>query len=163
MATESIQTQIRANIKTTLSTLVKDSDFHVTPDEVIQVDHFLRRWLDESADRIYMIRETSPDIEITEESTFKRVAREMTVFILVCERFDVDGWSPFNPVGTPPGTIRDRMIRDVQKKLYVDTKRGGLAIDTLVEQVERDLEEPAGWVCAEIPVIVKYYHTYTDP
>jgi len=162
MPAESIPTQIRAEIQTTLETIVADADYHVRASKVIRVDHFLREWLDKSFDRVYMIRDTSPEIESVDESTFTRVRRDYTVFIMLCAQAPGD-FDPFNPSGPHPGTIRDRMIRDVEKKLYVDPKRGGLAIDTNIEEPERDFQGPAGWITAELPVVVWYYHTYGDP
>lgn len=161
MAAESTAQQIRANIVTTLEGISKTGTFHGPTPTVVQVDEFnSRKYLvpANASQRVFWVRDTSPEVEDEDKSTMGFVARDLTVFVMLLERRDEE-WDPYESTGTSPGTIRDRMIQDAITKLYVDKTRGALALDTEILEPERDFEEPPGWIVAELPVVVLYHHT----
>lgn len=162
MAAESTAQQIRANIVSTLAGISETGTYHGPTPVVVQVDEFSsRRYLGPAhttSSRVFWVRDTSPEAKNQTATTFGFVARDITVFVMLLERRDSE-WDPYQSTGVSPGTTRDRMIQDALTKLYVDKTRGALALHTQVLEPERDFSEPAGWVVAELPIVVTYHHT----
>ena len=161
MAAESTAQQIRANIVTALASITKTGNYHGPTPTVLQVPVFdSRRFLlpAHASQRVFWVRDTSPEVSNPGLSSFGKIARDMTVFVMLLERLDKE-WDPYQSTGVSPGTTRDRMIQDALMKLYEDNYRSTLALNTQVLDPERDFEEPRGWVVAELPVVVTYEHT----
>lgn len=161
MPAESTAQQIRADIVTTLEAISETGTFHGPTPTVVQVDEFnTRRYLvpAHASQRVFWVRDTSPEVKNQGTTTFGFIARDVTVFVMLLERRDTE-WDPYESSGVSPGTVRDRMIQDAITQLYVDKTRGSLALHTQILEAERDFEEPSGWVVAELPVIVTYHHT----
>jgi hypothetical protein len=161
MAAESTAQKIRANIVTTLEGISKTGTFHGPTPTVVQVDEFnSRRYLApaHAFQRVFWVRDTSPEVKNQGTTTMGFIARDVTIFVMLLERRDEE-WDPYESAGVSPGTVRDRMIQDAVTKLYIDKTRGALALHTEILEPARDFEEPSGWVVAELPVIVTYHHT----
>ncbi len=161
---ESIVEQILANVKTQLEAIVSDrgANWWYTPDAVARVDRWDTKYLDMAkGEVIYLVRNTGDERPADQDHWGSR-SRELDVFVLVAKRDDRADVNPYIAKAPLSGTIRNRMIRDVEKKLYTDITRGGVALSTDVREPNRD-QAAAGWVVAEIPVTVTFVHTKAAP
>jgi len=171
---ESIEEQIFANIATTLggikanttATLPSGSTavYWYTPGEVARVDQFTRALFDGTTRIVYAVRDTS-ELEVSvADREFGKDAKELTVFILAGYRDERADNDPFTARPPRRGTIRHRMLQDLETALAVDPTRGGLAIWTEPGSPTKDFEEGVnGWILAELPVAVLYTHSIGTP
>lgn len=163
MPSEELGEQVIEHVVDSLDEIAAGVDYHVTPVKVIRVTQFERNWLDESAGSvIYMVRDTVDEVMVPTAAAFGNDVRDYTVFVMLAHRDQAEE-NPFNASLTARGTIRNRMIRDVKKKLMVDQTRGGIAERTDIFEVARDFEEPQGWIIAEVPVVVRVHHAWANP
>lgn len=155
-ASESIVEQILANVKTQLAAIREGNDYHYTP-TVERVDDYTMANLDSSAGEvIYLVRDTGDERAASDPAEFGENAREFDIFVLAAYKDTRDGTNPYTASAPISGTIRNRMIRDITKKLLVDVSRGGLAILTSVFEPKRDADVE-GWIVAEIPAVVLFH------
>lgn len=163
---ESIVEQIVAAIKTDLEAIVGDSgtNYWYTPDIVVRVDEYRNAHLKEIYDTIYLIRETGYERTTDIAAAFGEVGAMLEVFVMALTKDprNADERDPFDAT-TLAGTYRNRMVRDVVKKLESDRTLGGLAFNVEYSGVGRDFEEPEGWIVAEIAFDVHYIHTLETP
>lgn len=161
---ESIIEQIQAKVKTELAAIVGDAgvNYWYTPDKVTRVDEWHRNHLVETYGIIYLVSDRG-DVNLNlRESALGKDARDLDVPILVAYQDKRDEKDPHRAT-TGSGTIRNRMLQDVTKKLNSDYKRGALAINTEIPRELRDFEEPAGWIVGELLATVTYDHEFASP
>ena len=162
-ATESIPEQILENVKTQLAAIREGDDYHYTPDAVVRVDHFVEGDLDTSTGTVvYLVRNTGDERQSANAAEFGKNARDFDVPVLVAYKDTRDGTNPHKASDPISGTIRNRMIRDVTKKLLADESRGGLAIETNVLEALREFDI-AGWIVGMVPSVVLYHYDRTAP
>ena len=162
-ASESIVEQILANVRTQLAAIRAGDDYHYTPATVVRVDNWHSKDLDPTiGDVIYLVRDTGDVRPTSNPAEFGDVSRELDVpLLLACKdtRSDINPHTAAEPVS---GTIRNRMIRDAIKKLYVDESRGSLAIETNVTDESRDFHAE-GWIVAVLIAVVIFHHDRSAP
>jgi hypothetical protein len=92
------------------------------------VDEYRNAHLKEVYDTIYLLRETG-DERISNFAAFGEVSATFDLFIMVLQKDErnADERDPFEAT-TLSGTIRNRMIRDVVKKLEGNYTLGGLPV-----------------------------------
>lgn len=163
---ESIAEQILAKIKTELEAITGDNGaaYWYTPGKVVRVDYFNSKTVfkDGYGNPIYLIRDTGDEDENSEYATMGGMASDLGVFVMVAYQDDRGERDPFTAT-TLSGTIRNRMLRDVQKKMETDHTRGSLAINTAQFSKRRDFVEPAGWILGELHFVVSYEYTRGTP
>ena len=166
MGTESIVEQIIAKVKTELEAITGDSGttYWYTPGKVIRVDYFdsKNHFRTGYGDYIYMIRDTVDEDENAASAAMSKMADAFDLYILLAARDTRGDKDPFTAT-TMAGTIRNRMIHDVRKKLETDHTRGNLALDTSSFHERRDFVEPAGWIVGEVQCAITYTHTRGSP
>jgi len=162
MPSESIAEQIAANIKTELEAIVAGTDYHYTPQIVARVEQWRLEDLDASRKHFYLLRDTGDESVFEGESEFGEVEKLLEFFILAARLDKRTTLSAFKESTPSKGTIRNRIVRDVEKKLREDMSRGGLAMTTEVTDVKREIFVD-GWVLVELAVIVQYSHAFDTP
>ena len=162
---ESIVEQIIAQVKTDLEAITGDNGttYWYTPGKVIRVDYFdsKNHFRTGYGDYIYMIRDTVDEDEAPRAAAMGGMADLFDLYILLAARDTRGNEDPFKAT-TAAGTIRNRMIHDVRKKLETDHTRGGLALDTRFHE-RRDFVEPDGWIVGEVQCVITYTHTRGSP
>ncbi len=162
---ESLVEQIVAAIKTDIEAIAGDNgtNYWYTPDIVVRVDEYRNSHLKEAWDIIYLLRETG-DERITPYAAFGEVSAIVEMFVMVMQKDtrNADERDPFDAT-TFSGTIRNRMIRDVVKKIEGNHTMGGLAYNVEYRGIARDFEEPEGWIIGEIAFDVTYTHNMETP
>jgi len=163
---ESIVEQILAKIKTELEAISGDSGttYWYTPGKVARVDYFDSKMVIKEGygNPLYLVRDTGDEDENPEFATMGGMASDMDIYIMCAYKDDRGNKDPFT-ADTLSGTIRNRMLRDIQKKMESDVTRGSLAIDTSRFSKRRDFAEPQGWILAEIQFVVTYTYTRGTP
>jgi hypothetical protein len=161
---ESIVEQILAGFKTDLEAIAEDggTTYWYTPDIVTRCDVFSRDLLVSQHDTIYLIRDTG-DERPTTTAEFGEDARDLDVWIQLHTQDKNRGETDPHRATTLTGTLRNRMIRDVTKKINSDHMRGGLAMQTNLTDVLRDLAAPEGWIGTELLFTVTYNHELESP
>jgi hypothetical protein len=168
MGTESKVEQIVAAIKTDLEAITGDSGvtYWYTPGKVIRVDYTESRVSFKSGygNPIYMVSDTGPDDPDGESAATGEIGRSFGVYVLCAYQDDRGERDPYEAT-TLSGTIRNRMLKDVVKKLELDRMLSGLAFVYDVEhgEAKRDFEEPTGWILGEAFFEVTYQHDIGDP
>jgi hypothetical protein len=166
MATESKVEQILAAIKTSLEGIAGDDGvtYWYTPGKVIRVDYTESRvqFKDGYGSPIYMVSDTGDEARTPEAAGFGETGREFAVFVL-CAYQDDRGDRDAYTADVLSGTIRNRMIKDVAKKIELDRLLGGLVYDAEYLDVKRDFVEPEGWILGEVYFAVTYIHDIGDP
>jgi hypothetical protein len=162
---ESLVEQAVAAIKADLEAIAGDNgtNYWYTPEAVVRVDEYRSAHLKERYDTIYLLRETGPERTIP-GAAFGEVDAIVEQYVLMARRDgrNADERDPFD-ASTLSGTIRNRMIRDVVKKLESDYTLGGLVFNVEYKSVERDFQEPEGWIVAEVAFDVTYSHSRETP
>jgi hypothetical protein len=162
---ESLVEQIVAAIKTDLEAIAGDygTTYWYTPDIVVRVDEYQNAHLKDVYDTIYLLRETGNE-RTAAIAAFGEVGAAFEVFVMVLLKDDrnADERDPFD-ASTLSGTLRNRMIRDVIKKLEGNRTLGGLAFDVEYSGVGRDFQEPEGWIVGEVAFEVSYIHALGTP
>ncbi len=162
---ESLVERIVAAVKTDIEAIAGDNgtNYWYTPDIVVRVDHYEREHLKEAYDIIYLLRETG-DERIANFAAFGEVSSIFEIFVMAMQKDtrNADERDPFD-ASTLSGTIRNRMLRDVIKKLEGNHTVGGLAYNLEYTGVGRDFEEPAGWIVGEVAFDVTYTHDMENP
>jgi hypothetical protein len=163
MPAEELGEQVIADVISSLRAIVAGTSYHYTPGAVIRVSQFDERWLEEAGKQVvYMVRDTVGEVQVPPAAAFGNDVRDYSVFVMVAYQHpDIE--VPLNASIAAKGTIRNRMVRDVKKKLMEDQTRGGVAERTDIFEVERDFEEPEAWIIAEIPVVVRVHHPWANP
>jgi hypothetical protein len=108
-----------------------------------------------------MVSDTGYDRPSKEAAEFGETGRDFEVFVLCAYQYEGER-DPYVAT-TLPGTIRNRMLKDVAKKIELDSTLGGLAYDTEYLDVKRDFKEPVGWILGEVAFGVTYQHDIGDP
>ena len=161
---ESKVEQIVASIKTDLEAITGDdgATYWYTPGKVIRVDYLESRvsFKDGYGSPIYMVGDTGSD-RPSATAAFGETGRALGIFVLAAAQHE-DDRDPYTAT-VVPGTIRNRLVKDVVKKIESNRMRGGLALDTEYLDVKRDFDEPEGWILAEIYFEVTYQHDIGDP
>lgn len=162
---ESLVERISAAIKTDLEGITGDSGttYWYTPGKVIRVDYTESRVVFKTGygNPVYMVSDTGDDGPGA-VAEFGETGRTLGVFVLCAYQDDRGERDPYE-ASTLAGTIRNRMIRDVVKKIELDSTLGGLAFDVVYRDVKRDFEEPIGWILGEVYFEVTYEHTIGAP
>jgi hypothetical protein len=162
---ESLVEQIVAAIKTDIEAISEDNgtNYWYTPDIVVRVDEYHSAHLKEAFDIIYLLRETG-DERVSNIAAFGEVGGIFELFVMVMQKDsrNADERDPFDAT-TFSGTIRNRMIRDVVKKLEGNHTLGGLAYNAEYRGIARDFQEPTGWIIGEIALDVTYTHDMETP
>jgi hypothetical protein len=163
---ESKVEQILAAIKTDLEAIAGDggTTYWYTPGKVIRVDYTESRvqFKDGYGNPIYMVSDTGDDSATPIAVAFGETGRSLGVFVLVAYQDNRSDWDAYT-ASTLSGTIRNRMIKDVVKKIELDRLLGGLVFDTEYLEVKRDFIEPDGWILGEVYFNVTYQHDIGDP
>jgi hypothetical protein len=163
---ESKVEQILAAIKTSLEGITGDSGttYWYTPGIVIRVDYTQSRvvFSEGYGNPIYMVSDTGDDVPSTIAAEFGETGRSFSVFVL-CAYQDDRGDRDAYTANTLAGTIRNRMVKDITKKLELDTTLGGLVYNLEYLEVKRDFVEPEGWILADAHFEVTYHHDIGDP
>ncbi len=163
---ESIAEQILAKIKTELEAITEDSGatYWYTPGKVVRVDYFDSKTVirEGYGNPVYLIRDTGDEDENSDFATMGGMASDLGVFVMVAYQDDRGNHDPFT-AETLSGTIRNRMLRDVQKKMETDHTRGDLAINASRFSKRRDFVEPAGWILGELHFVASYTYTRGTP
>ena len=161
---ESKVEQIIASFKTDLEAITGDdgATYWYTPGKVIRVDYLESRVSFNAGhgNPVYMVGDTGPD-RPSATAAFGETGRAIGVFVLTAIQHEGER-DPYTAT-IVPGTIRNRMIKDVVKKIEINRMRGGLSLDTEYQDVKRDFKEPKGWILAEIYFEVIYQHDIGDP
>ncbi len=95
-------------------------------------------------------------------AAFGETADALDVFIMLAAQDKRGDKDPFT-ADLLSGTIRNRMVKDVVKKLEGNYTRGGLSYNTVRGNVRRDFVEPRGWILAEIHFVITYQHDLGEP
>lgn len=112
----------------------------------------------------YIIRDTSELVRAPALREFGKDCAEITIFILLAFHDKRAETNPKAMSAPTRGTIRNRMVGDVTKKLNEDMSRGGLAINQDIGDPNKDFEEgPSGWILAELPVSITIVSPYDAP
>jgi hypothetical protein len=163
---ESIVEQILAAIKTSLEAITGDdgTTYWYTPGTVVRTDYFDSRQMFRTGfgDYLYFIRDTGDENETVDPTAFGERADDLDVFIMLAAQDTRGDRDPFTAT-LLSGTIRNRMVKDVVKKLEGDLTLGGVAFNIRAGLKRRDFVEPEGWILAEVHFIVTYYHTLGSP
>jgi hypothetical protein len=163
---ESKVEQITAAVKTSLDAIVGDSGvtYWYTPGIVIRVDYTESRvaFKDGYGNPVYMVSDTGPDDPANDSAGFSETGRSFGVFVLCAYQDDRGDRDPYT-AATLSGTIRNRMLKDVVKKIELDRMLGGLVYDAEHGEAKRDFEEPSGWILGEAFFEVTYQHDIGDP
>jgi hypothetical protein len=127
------------------------------------VDEYRNAHLKEVYDVIYLLRETG-DERVNNFAAFGEVGATFEIFVMVMQKDDrnADERDPFDATRLS-GTIRNRMIRDVVKKLEGNHTVGGLAYNAEYRGIGRDFQEPEGWIIGEVALEVTYTHDMETP
>jgi hypothetical protein len=159
---ESIVEQILAGFKTDLEAIEGDggATYWYTADKVTRCDVFHRDLLVPQYDTIYLIRDTGDERAATAQFGYE--GRELDVPIQVHTQ-DRRGETDPHRATTLAGTLRNRMIKDVVKKIESDPRRSDLAINTATGDALRDLAAPEGWIGAELLFTVNYDYKRGSP
>lgn len=163
---ESKVEQILAAIKTQLEAISEDdgTTYWYTPGKVIRVDYTESRvqFKEGYGNPIYMVSDTGDDGPHPIVAAFGETGRRLGVFVLTAyqdSRGDRDAYT----ATTLSGTIRNRMVKDVVKRIELNRTLGGLVFDTEYLDVKRDFVEPEGWILGEVYFDVTYQHDIGDP
>lgn len=160
---ESIVEQILAGFKTDLEAITEDggTTYWYTPDIVTRCDVFSRNLLVAQYDTIYLIRDTGDDRPASAQFGYE--GRELDVWIQLHTQDKHRGETDPHRASTLTGTVRNRMIQDVTKKIESDYRRGDLAVDASTEDTLRDLHSPDGWISAMMLFRVNYDYARESP
>ena len=157
---------IVAAIKTDLEAIVGDDGetYWYTPGKVNRVDYTESRVQFKTGygNPIYMVSDTGDDRPSAGAAAFGETGRAFDVFVLCAYQDDRGERDPYEAT-LASGTIRNRMIKDVVKKIITDRRLGGLVYDTVYLDVKRDFVEPEGWILGEVFFEVTYQHAIGDP
>ena len=165
---ESIVEQIQAAIKTSLEAIAGDSGvtYWYTPTKVVRTDSFDSREMfrDGYGDYQYYINDTGDEDDTTDPAGSGEAANRLDVYIMLAAKDTGDDRDPFTAT-LLSGTIRNRMIKDVVKKLESDSTLGlgGKVFNSKPERMRRDFVEPEGWILAWVHNVVTYYHALGSP
>jgi len=164
MPSESTEELIFQNIESELKEITAGTTYWYTP-KVVRADQFSREVLEgHSSKVIYVIRDTSESAIVPPERSFGKNAKLLTAFVLLAFKDERASDDPYSMKAPVKGTIRHRMIRDVEIKLNEDGTRGGNAEWTLMDTITKDFDEGVGpWVIAEVAANVQYQHSYDAP
>ncbi len=164
---ESKVEQILAAIKTSLEAITGDSGttYWYTPGKVNRVDYTESRvqFKTGHGNPIYMVSDTGNDGTSPVPAGFGETGRAFSVFVLCAYRDDRGERDPYEAATLASGTIRNRMIKDVTKKIELDRTLGGLVMDTEYLDVKRDFVEPKEWILGDVFFEVTYHHNIGDP
>jgi hypothetical protein len=163
---ESVVEQIVDNIKTELEAVSGDNGttYWYTPEKVVRVDYYLDQYFKSATGYgpvVYFLRDTGDDRRTRQPEAFGDTARELDVFIMATYQ-DNEERDPFK-TSTNRGTVRNRMLQDVEKVLEANYHRSGLAFNTELIDVRRDFREPQGWILGELYFVVTYTHDIGAP
>lgn len=126
---ESKVEQILAAVKTDLEAITGDSGttYWYTPGKVIRVDYTESRVQFKTGygNPIYMVSDTGDDSPSPVAAAFGETGRSLGVFVLTAYQ-DTRGDRDAYTASVLSGTIRNRMIKDVVKKIELDRMLGGL-------------------------------------
>ena len=109
-----------------------------------------------------MVSDTGDDSPSPVSAGFGETGRSFAVFVLTAyqdKRGDRDAYT----ASVLAGTIRNRMVKDVVKKIELGRRLGGLVFDTEYLDVKRDFVEPDGWILGDVFFEVTYQHDIGDP
>lgn len=161
---ESLVEQILAGFKTSLEAIEADggATYWNTFDKVTRCDVFHRDLLVPHYDTVALIRDTGDDRPNDADSAFGEESREHDVWILVHTK-DTRAEKKPHQASTLAGTIRNRLIQDVETKIMSDPKRSALALNTDHGDEDRDFASPDGWIGALLLYAVTYYHDLGSP
>lgn len=160
--------QILAAIKTRLAAIVGDSgvNYWYTPTAVARIDNWAAwepEWFDQgNYTTVYLIR--GGDETVIEHVDFS-IDRELEYFILGGTKFDTSTLNPFSQTGTISQTVQNRLIADVQKKIWSDVTLGGLGgiINNEVTDVGRMTPMVEGWAVVQFRLKCLFNTPHTTP
>ena len=164
MADESRFEQIVVDIIAALSAITAGADYHYQPDAVVPVEKYSKAHLDTSKGIIYFVRDSGDETALIDQDEFGREAKECEVFVLACYLDQRSTTNPFDQPTPLRRTIRNRMVRDIEKKLAEDYRRSDLAVNTQLTDVRRAIADaPEAWVVAELAFRIIFVHDPDSP
>ena len=161
---ESVEESIFANVKSELEEITAGSTFWYTPGIVTRTDQFTRKLFETPKKIVYLVRDTSEWVISAADREFGKNAKTLTIFVLAGFHDDRADDNAHTMSAPTKGTIRHRMMRDIEIKLDEDVTRGGNALWTETGDATKDFEEGvSGWILVELPINVTYTHDYSTP
>jgi hypothetical protein len=155
---ESKHEQIEESIIVRLASIVSDGgvNWWFTPDRVIRYPAWTEACLDPSLTTVYVL---SPEEEVdTEAGTGLTVKAQARLDLLLCTQY-AGAENPFQVEPPSRGTLQNRMVRDVKKKLREDISLGGLTRN--LDFVGTDRSAESTWEPKWAVVLVRLLATYS--
>lgn len=169
---ESVHEQVVATLVSKLAEISAVSEptvFWYTP-LVLAVEELDPRYLRPSDDVVYQVLDG--DSHPIEETTGS-FDEEGEVYIVAAKKWKptpYKAWTPYivyTPSNPSPRTIRNRLVQDIQTKIYRDVTLDmeDVTLNVEVKDVSRDLRFEQGemWVAVELRVVITYSFRKDNP